>query len=223
MPELIELLFTQEVFSSLDRQTIEHIAAASIQRNYQKGECIVHYGDPWPYLFTVAAGKIEARKVSMEGRNLLVMTFERGDLFWGTAFFHPQAPMPVTLEAVEDSQIHLWSQQALQPVILKNGAFSWQLSRRMVHLMMHASNIIEGLAFQPVAGRVANFLLEQNPHDQQAIPRNLTLDDIAARTGTTREMVCRLMQQFASQGLIEITRTEYSITNRARLNQLATR
>jgi DNA-binding transcriptional regulator LsrR (DeoR family) len=40
---------------------------------------------------------------------------------------------------------------------------------------------------------------------------------MAARIGTTREMVCRLLQRFADQELIKITRTEFEITDLDRL------
>ena len=40
---------------------------------------------------------------------------------------------------------------------------------------------------------------------------------MAARIGSTREMVCRLLQRFADEELIKITRTEFEITDRDRL------
>ena len=49
----------------------------------------------------------------------------------------------------------------------------------------------------------------------------MTLDEMAAHIGSTREMVCRILQRFANQGLIEITRTEFSFTDREQLNLLA--
>ena len=51
--------------------------------------------------------------------------------------------------------------------------------------------------------------------------RSLTQDEMAARLGSTREMVCRFLQRFADENLIKITRTEFEITDRARLAGLA--
>lgn len=75
---------------------------------------------------------------------------------------------------------------------------------------------------QPVAGRLANLLMNY-PHQSDGGPiiRTLTLDDMAMRIGTTREMVCRFLQGFANQGLIKITRTEMEVIDRNQLNLLA--
>jgi CRP-like cAMP-binding protein len=43
---------------------------------------------------------------------------------------------------------------------------------------------------------------------------------MAARIGSTREMVCRLLQRFADQDLIKITRTEFEITDAERLTEM---
>jgi CRP-like cAMP-binding protein len=87
--------------------------------------------------------------------------------------------------------------------------------------MLRASEVIEGLAFQPIAGRLARLLLEQILPNRQSIPRALTLDELAARLGTTREVVCRTLYRFADGGLIDITRTEFILTDRDGLSHMA--
>ena len=221
MPTISTLLSTHPLFGSLDSVDIAFLAESSIERHYPKGAFIAHMGDIWPYLFIVSEGTFEALKMSREGRNLLVRTINSGDIFWGLAFFHEGEPMPVTLQASTASKILLWSTETLQPVIVRNGKLAWELSRLMINYMIGASSMVDGLAFQPVAGRVAQFLLERYPTDHKNLPRNLTLDEMAARTGTTREMVCRFLQQFANNGAIEITRTEFSIVNRKKLENIS--
>ncbi len=208
------------VFAPLGERELRAILAESLLRRYEKGSLIVLAGDIWPYLFLVVEGQIAALKESSEGRSLLISTFVKGDIFWGIAFFHEGASMPVSLEVQQSSQILLWSRERFLPFLLKEGRIAWALSCQMVNQMLHASNIVEKLAFQPVAGRVAQFLLEQTPLGQDVSPRHLTLDEIAARIGTTREMVCRYLHSFSDEGLINITRTEYYITDRQGLNKL---
>lgn len=90
--------------------------------------------------------------------------------------------------------------------------------------MERASTILGELAFQPVAGRVARLLLDHfKDADGDRLKRDLTLDEMAARAGTTREMVCRALYNFSDKGLIHITRTEFQLTDRDGLTQLAER
>ena len=88
--------------------------------------------------------------------------------------------------------------------------------------MQLASDIVEELAFQPVIGRLAGLLLDVfGDAEDEFMTRELTLEDMAARIGTTREMVCRHLYRFAENGAIEIRRTELKIKNRSFLSEKA--
>ena len=78
--------------------------------------------------------------------------------------------------------------------------------------MVRASEIVEELVFRPLSGRLANLLLEKfEGAVDQVVQRDLTLDDMAARIGSTREMVCKILYQFSDKGIIDIHRTEFKI------------
>jgi CRP-like cAMP-binding protein len=169
----------------------------------------------------VGEGKVEALKESSDGRSLHVGCFGKGEIFWGLSFFHEEAPMPVTLEA---RVLYLWSKDSALPIILRNGQVSWEISRLMADRMQHASDLVEGLAFHPVAGRLARLLLDHfETAGDASISRYLTLDEMAARIGSTREMVCRALYNFSDKKLIEVTRTEFVLTDHEGLDQLSKR
>jgi CRP-like cAMP-binding protein len=221
MEKLIGLLKNHPVFASLDAEIRDLLAKRAVRRELKKGEQLVMQGDVWPYLFLVAEGELEAVKVSVEGRNLLVTTFGAGELFWGLAFFQEGAPLLATLEAHVPSLVYLWPRQYIEPFFIEHGNMSWELCRMMIQRMQRASAIVEGLAFQPVSGRLARLLLDdfENSGDA-AIGRRLTLDEMAARIGTTREMVCRALYRFADKKLIDVTRTEFVLTDKDGLRQI---
>lgn len=224
MKNLPDILSRNPVFAAFSPADMEVAVLLASTRSFLKGEKVILYGDVWPYLFLVKDGEIEAMKESGEGRVLRVASFEVGELFWGLAFFHDDAPMPVTLDAREDSSLYLWSRKDILPLLLRNGKASWELSRLMAERMQRASEILEGLAFQPVASRLARLLLENfETAGDAAISRHLTLDEMAAHIGTTREMVCRALYSFSDKKLIEVTRTEFVLTNRAGLAHLVER
>jgi len=221
MSKVQSFLYTQTIFSSLDEAQKESLLRDGILRTYPKGTFIVQMGDVWPYLLIVMSGSVNAVKESSEGRSLTVATFESGDIFWGLAFFYEDTPMPVTLETIKETSLFVWPRERILPVIYQNGQFSWELSRLMVRRMQRASAILEELAFQPVTGRLARMLLEQFPASQNVVPRHLTLDEMASRVGTTREMVCRILYRFAEAGAIQINRTEFVFTDRGILEEFS--
>ena len=212
------------VFASLPAADLEKLASQARFRNYKKGEWIVHNGDIWAYFLWVESGKINALKESGEGRSLITTTILPQESFWGLAFFQEDMPMPVALIAEEDSEIHLWSREQFLPFLLKNGKMSWEFARQMVSRMQQASDIVESLAFRPVPGRLANLLLERySGSGEIPVARDLTLDQMAAHIGSTREMVCRALYKFADDGAIKINRTEFVISNELLLGEIAHR
>ena len=92
----------------------------------------------------------------------------------------------------------------------------------MITRMQFASEMLNDFVFQPTTGRLAGVLLD---HYQEAVDdyvaRDMTLDEMAARIGSTREMVCRHLYQFADQGVIQINRTELKILDQSLLAELA--
>jgi CRP-like cAMP-binding protein len=222
MDDLLERMNRSAVFACLDENTRRHLSQMAISRKYEKGEFIVHHGDIWPYLFLIAEGQVDALKESSEGRSLIIATFGPDEIFWGLAFFEEQSPMPVTLAATAPTAIYLWPRERLLPILLQNGSMSWELCRLMIRRMMRASEIVEELAFLPVAGRLARLLMDHfSSAREQSIERSLTLDEMAARVGTTREMVCRALYRFADKKLIEVTRTEFVLTDKDGLRRVA--
>jgi CRP-like cAMP-binding protein len=221
MKPLIDLLRSHPVFASLGTGDLINLEKLAIHKKLQKGETLALQGDVWPYLFLVAEGELDAIKSSSEGRNLLVTTFGKGELFWGLAFFQENAPFLVTLEAHCPTQVFLWSRQRIEPIFIENGRMSWELCHLMIQRMQRASAIVDDLAFQSVAGRLAHLLLDRfDSSGDQAVERSLTLDEMAARVGTTREMVCRALYRFADKKLINVTRTEFVLTDRDGLSRI---
>lgn len=219
---LNDLLNNNSVFACLDQDARDKTARAAIFKDYPAGQWIAHHGSSWAYLFIVAEGTVQAIKESPEGRSLIVTEIGQGEMFWGISFFIPETPMPVALVAKENTRLYLWTYNDLTPIIMENGCMSWELTRLMIQKMQYASDMLNEFVFQPTTGRLARVLLEHyGDAVDDFVARDMTLDEMAARIGSTREMVCRHLYHFADQGAIHINRTEFMITDKELLKYLA--
>lgn len=222
MDALINRISAHPLFVGLTHEVLAELVHNAIRRTFKSQEIIVHQEDVWPYLFFVDQGKIHAIKESLEGRTLIATSINAGEVFWGLAFFINEAPMPVLLQASSHSVIYMWGRETLVPIIKENGDISWKLCQIMISRMQLASEIVEELAFQPVMGRLAGLILDVfGDAEDEFMTRELTLDEMAARIGSTREMVCRHLYRFAEKGAIQINRTELKIINREILQKHA--
>jgi CRP/FNR family transcriptional regulator len=217
-----KIISNHPIFHQLDQSVLRAVATYAVGRSLDADEFLVNQGDIWPCLFIVLEGEIHAVKESQEGRVLIATSIREGEIFWGLGFFIENAGMPVALQAMCPSKILTWHRENLMPFIQENGAMSWNICQIMIKRMQVASEIVEELAFQPLVSRLAGLLLEVfGEAEGEFVSRELTLDDMAAHIGTTREMICRHLYRFAEKGAIEISRTEIKINDRELLQEQA--
>lgn len=210
------------IFRVLTEKEREQVVASAVRRPVKKGEYLVLQGDIWEYLFFIEQGSVVAEKGSFDGRTFVAATFKSGDLFWGLGFFLDNAVMPANLRVFEDGVIIQWAKRDLKLLLESNGRFSWELCKLVMSKIQYVSEVLETMTFQPIAVRLARLLMSFSDKEERVpIERSLTLDDMAARIGSTREMVCRLLYKFSDEGLIRITRTEFTITDPENLEKRA--
>lgn len=212
------------IFSNIPGQFITSFFQAGISRKYHPNEFVTHRGDVWPFLFYIKSGEFEAIKESTQGRSFVVEVFQAEDFFWGIALFEEDKPNPVAIRAAADGEILIWDKSLIQNSIVENPEFAWSLFALLARKMGRVSEILEGLVFLPLAGRLANLLIDQSKESsEEFISRDLTLDEMAARIGTTREMVCKILYKFSDQGILQLERTQFKINNFQQLKSMAQR
>lgn len=153
---LADLLVEHEILSSLPADSRRALVETATGRRYPAETWITRAGERWPYLFLLECGRIQLVKESAEGRTLLVTTLQPGEVFWGLAFFEPETAMTVSLVAETACAIYRWDRGTLVPIVRRDGEIGWLLLRLMFERILRASDIVENLAFQPIAGRLAN-------------------------------------------------------------------
>lgn len=220
--DFLTQILENPAFSQISADQLKQFSSSALSRSYQKNEFVTHRGDVWPYLIFIQSGIFEAIKESGQGRTFVVETFQDGEFFWGIALFSPNKENPVAIRASNGGKLLLWHREQIETMIANNPHFAWSIIWLMAEKMARVSKILDELAFLPLASRLANLLLDQSQDIRNGyISRDLTLDDMAARVGTTREMVCKLLYNFSDQGVIELERTQFKITDHDKLTSLA--
>jgi CRP-like cAMP-binding protein len=218
LSDLLEVLPVFSKFSPSDRFEALRLARRQV---FDRGAFIFQQGDLWPNIAYFTSGQAHLVMLSQDGKRQLVFKVMGKELFLGHSLFDDQ-PMPASLEVKEACELYLWSKETLAPLLSQHPEALWDLIRLQAQTMRRAREIIYGFAFHPAAGRLARLLLNNYPlQDGEATPRDLTLDDMAAAVGTTRELVCKLLYRFAEDGILSLTRTQFVFTDRSKLEALA--
>ena len=221
MERVIENLAQSSVLAKLSEHEHSTLSKCAIQRHFEKGDYVAHYGEVWPYLAVISSGMINVVKFSPDGRSLGALSLQSKDEFWSPSLFD-EGPLPAALEVRKTSTIYLWHRDHILPIVQKNNQALWELSLMLMRRVRQASGFLEDLAFHPVAGRLAHLLLSQfKDTDDDLITRNLSLDEMGAMIGTTPVMVCKQLYRFAEEELIKVSRTEFQLTDQSRLEEIA--
>ena len=165
-------------------------------------------------------GHLDWAMVSVGGKEHVLFSLSPHDVFFGHSIFDDK-PMPASLRATEDSMVYRWEREAILPILYRHPETLWEIAGMLTGTMRKAREIIYGLAFQPVAGRLATLLLDRfsDPNDV-SVERDLTLNAIASRVASSPEVVCRILHQFQEEGVLEVTRATITLHDRLALENM---
>ena len=209
------------VFKELDDNNLDELSHNSIWKDYSKGETIAYAGETWPYVMVIAKGEIRGIKISPEGRALNTLTISKGEGFWNPSIFD-NLPLLGSIEVWEQSRILLWHKDAIFPILLRSPQAIWQINIELAKHLRNKSNLIENFAFSTIRRRLARLLLDQfEGVDEPSITRSMSLEEIGTLIGTTPIMICKHISRLAESGLITVSRSEFTLSNRSALEKLA--
>jgi CRP-like cAMP-binding protein len=219
MDELTRQLGQAEVLGKLPKSARAELAKLAIRREIPRDEYLCHQGYVWPSALFVASGRMRWTMLSAGGQEHTLFVLEPSSVFWAHSLFDDE-PMPASLIAVKDSIAYVWPRDVILPTLYKNPDSLWEINRLLIRTMRRAREIIYGLAFHPVAGRIADMLLKESNKDTAIVERDWSLNELATMVASTPEVVCRVLHQFADEGLLGITRTRITLHDREGLERL---
>jgi CRP/FNR family transcriptional regulator len=211
MEQMAQRLSQARVFNKLPKATCLNLIKHARRMRLQPGEFVVHQGDVWPKVVFLAEGELRWTMLAVSSREHVLFTVRPGGVFWGHSFFDDQ-PMPASLVVTRECEAYVWSRDTLLPTLFGYPEAMWEIVVVQVEIMRRAREVIYGLAFQPVATRLANYLLDSfEEQGVTAVERDLTLSELAAMVASSPEVICRLLHQFQADGILEVTRARITL------------
>ncbi len=220
MIHLAQRLKNIEVFKCLPEAVLTDVSRLATYRRFKTDEIICEQGEYWPNVVLLTAGQLRWSLLALSGREQVLFHIEPNQTFWGHSCYDGQ-PMPGSLCAVRSSVGYQWNCDELKTIFSEHPDALWELLRLQAKAMRKAREIIYGLAFQPVAGRLAKLLLERSQGKTATpIERDLTLSEIASIVASSQQVICRLLYQFQSDGILQINRASITIQDFPALEQI---
>ncbi len=176
-------------------------------------------GDRVEAIALLISGVVRVYKTGETGRQITLYRFGNGQSCILTAnAILSQKTFPAIATVEQDAEAVMIPAGTFRAWVAKYNL--WRefvfdlLSQRLSSVMA----IVDEVAFRRMDARIASLLLRRS---QLHNPVHITHQEIAAELGSSREVVSRLLEDFAGQGLIRAGRGEVEVLDREGLDALA--
>ena len=198
-----------ELFSDLDDDILSILGDQSVEKRLSRNEILFLAGDKAAGLYVVAQGSLRAFRTGMDGREQVihvehaVTTIAEVPVFDGGNY-------PSTVAAEEPSTVYFLSKDKMLAACLEHPQLALAAAKLMAGRLRRCAELVESLSLREVGQRLAQLLLTEAEANGRKSERgiwfdqSLTHNQLAARIGTVREVVTRVLFRLQTQGLMVI-------------------
>ncbi|HEX7113272.1 MAG TPA: helix-turn-helix domain-containing protein [Mizugakiibacter sp.] len=229
---------------SIDLSSARNLADATLQRSalgrcladfsgqttlhvvrLQKGEHIVHAGDPFESLFLLSSGSAKALRVGIDGREQVTRFYFAEDLLGLDAL--DAEVHPTSIRALEYSVAIEVPLRRLERMGIDVRSLNAALIRKLAHEIQHEQMTMLLLGSTTAEERLAAFLLDlgrryaARGYSGTEYVLKMTREDIASYLGLKLETISRGLSRFNREGTVQVEGRHISIRDRERLGRAA--
>jgi CRP-like cAMP-binding protein len=207
------------IFSGLDENALEQIGRLMVSREVKRHELIWLEQEPARMIYFVAAGLIKLFKTSDGGKEQILRLARPGDCF-GHAGALNGGLHPESVQALAPSLIYGLASHDLEALLATYPQVARNAIKLLATEMHHYMSLVEDLSLRCVNGRLAKMLLTNNTKGVCDSSPVLTRADMAAITGTVREVIGKSLKTLEDKGIIRYDRRKIVIRDREALKSL---
>jgi CRP/FNR family transcriptional regulator len=207
------------IFSGLDDSVLERTGRLMATREVKKHELIWLEQEPARMIYFVVAGLIKLFKTSNGGKEQILRLAYPGDCF-GHAGVLNGGSHPESVQAVVPSVLYGLASHDLEALLEEYPQVARNAIKLLATEMHHYMSLVEDLSLRCVSGRLAKMLLTDNIKGACDASLVLTRADMAAMTGTVREVIGKSLKTLEDKGVIRYDRHQIIIRDREALKSL---
>lgn len=216
------------LFASLEDEALASLAREASEKRLSRNEILFFAGDSPSGLFVIAAGSMRAFRTGVDGREQIIHVEKAVTTIAELPLFD-EGNYPSTVAAEEDSTLLFIPKDAMLRASMRYPQIALSAARLFAKRLRNCAELVESLSLREVGQRIAQLLLEEagkqnaNGSEMVSFVLPLTQNQIAARIGTVREVVSRVMTRLQNRGLVVIKGRKVTLNDVAALEAYAGR
>ena len=196
------------LFSGLEEEDFDRLAAEMKVRDLDQGEVLFHRGDPADSFYYVDTGLIELSLISATGDKKTLEVVNPGRTFGEAVTFMQEVKFPVTAEGLQKSKLCEIPNHAFLNMLRTNRDACMRLLADLSRHLHARVREIENLSVQNARHRLSSYLIDHitdaRDGDQATARLELPRHVIASRLSIKPETLSRLLRSLADEGVISI-------------------
>ncbi|UCH81924.1 MAG: Crp/Fnr family transcriptional regulator [Nitrospiraceae bacterium] len=180
---------------------LDHITVDAIP----KGDIIFNEGDECRQMVFILSGIVRVYKTAESGREITLYRLQAGDSCILTAScIFSQSHFPAIAVAEDDVEVAV-----IPSLIFQEWVNNYEVWRNYIFNLISEQfsaimAVLEEVAFRRMDIRVANLLLKLSSEKRKDL--KIKHQEIALELGSSREVVSRILEQFAYENIVELKR-----------------
>lgn len=217
-PQKIDSLSTVPSFAKLEPSIVVALSQIVLLHSFDAGQIVYWEGEPSSGYYIVQEGWLKSAKISSSGREQIIRFMGPGEVFNEVGLFG-EGLNQTTIEALEPAKVWIIQRDPLIRLLEKHPPLAQTITQNMAKRVVRLISLVENLSLQPVVARLARMFLNHSTSDVLNRRRWSTQAAMAARLGTVPDVINRVLNSLAEEGLIELERTQIRILDRKGLER----
>jgi CRP/FNR family transcriptional regulator len=194
------------------------ISAAARYVRLAPGDFLFREGDASSEFAAVGAGSIRVFRIGATGREITLyhVRSQQSSLVSMLAVLLAR-PVIATGQAEVATEAVVLPATTLQELVIASDPMRRYIFETVTRALVDVTTLLEDIAFRTMESRLAALLLQ---HFATADVISMRHEDIAAELGTAREVVSRLLENYARRGAINLLRGRVEMRDEAVLRQM---
>jgi CRP/FNR family cyclic AMP-dependent transcriptional regulator len=188
----------------LPKALLDAIAQRGGVRHFPAHAILINEGDSTDSLYIVLSGRLRVYASAENGREVVLAEHGPGEYLGELSLDGEKRS--VSVKTLEPCSCCVVQGPQLRQFLAEHPDFALHLTEKLIRMVRRLTEQVKSLALQDVYGRIARVLTELSDAcgEERVVRLKLTQQDIAARVGSSREMVNRVMKELTAGGYVSV-------------------
>ena len=210
--------------NNLPDEVVKAIFESASPRHFDSGQVIYLEGEPAEYVYILERGWVKATRMTHEGREQGLHFLRPVEMFGDNAVF-TRTTYPATTTALEATDVWVIPSEALLTLVKRFPDLALAIISILSERIVKYIELVEDLSLRSVDERLASTLLRNAEliDGEMVVQRRAwtTLDEMAVRLGTVRDVLSRAMKTLELEGYIKVDKQKIVIVDAKELAKRA--